>query len=1073
MQQQSVTRNAKTTRIDYSYVLDGTQLVLKKTVQGFDGTTSSSEQTLSTLSGLLMAERDADDGVIEYQYDKLGRRLRKTLAPDTAYASSTRWSYQAAMGNQPATMTTADSTGGMQIATFDALGRIFAIKEKDCDHPDPQGDCPMRKAYSARHDQSGRPVEVIHSDWWDGVVREVKTEFSYDNWGQVSETRHGDGRVEHSEFDPISRQQQRWQQGMGKTVTAINAFGKPASTEVFDLKGQSLGKSVYAYDGLGRTLSQTDPAGNTTRYEYDVFDRMVRSVLPDGHAVETTYAAHNTGELPVEIKVAGLLLGQQTFDGLNRVTEMSVGGRKSVVSYEAGRSVPKSSTDASGQKVEFVHAPELGGLLTERKAVTKGKDGLTSRLTYDALNGKTRSCIEQGRERHFEYFPSGRLKSETSQYGEQRKTVSHTYSFAGLPLTYRDALGTKHQAEYDTWGRRTSFRQGAVQAGYFYDERGLLAKIETRDTSTKRLLTTRLTYDDIGREASRSFEVIGLPTQTLSSSYTVAGKLAQKVLKRGALVLRDERFTYDVRGRLTQYDCEGSQRPRDPYGKEIVQQVFTFDALDNILTLQTTFPQGVNLTTFSFSESDPAQLIGVAHSHADYPASVTLEYDADGRMIKDDQARTLRYDAFGRLSQVSNARGEVLRGFHYDGFDRIVELSQPRLADAQRYYHNSTVSCEIRGDDSLSVVRNGGLILGQQQLGANAGSRLFGTDQQQTVLTQLHGEQWQASAYSPYGHRPAEGGLFSLAGFNGEQMDAVTGLYLLGNGYRAYSPTLMRFTSPDSMSPFGAGGLNAYAYCLGDPVNRIDPTGHISWQSIAGIALGVLGVVASIVTLGAATPLALMAMGLGIASGVTAIGSEVAYAYDPQSQAGEILGWVSLGLGIASAAAGALAVRQAVAQTLRPRPYLVHLADEPPVRVVEREYATFGMPFKKEYVRSGKAGGAAAQAEPPANWTFIEDFAGHEYLDQGARGIKQLAKYREYKAEILNHNTHPREAAKVFPAGLYENYPNYKSFKPTGEHKDFMHAHMRLTFEHRTFFLVNDNTKQIIIKQIGAHDPRW
>jgi len=38
----------------------------------------------------------------------------------------------------------------------------------------------------------------------------------------------------------------------------------------------------------------------------------------------------------------------------------------------------------------------------------------------------------------------------------------------------------------------------------------------------------------------------------------------------------------------------------------------------------------------------------------------------------------------------------------------------------------------------------------------------------------------------------------------------------------------MRFNSPDSLSPFGDGGLNGYAYCVGDPVNRSDPTGHFS-----------------------------------------------------------------------------------------------------------------------------------------------------------------------------------------------------------------------------------------------------
>jgi len=36
---------------------------------------------------------------------------------------------------------------------------------------------------------------------------------------------------------------------------------------------------------------------------------------------------------------------------------------------------------------------------------------------------------------------------------------------------------------------------------------------------------------------------------------------------------------------------------------------------------------------------------------------------------------------------------------------------------------------------------------------------------------------------------------------------------------------LMRFNSPDKLSPFGEGGLNTYSYCQGDPVNRVDPSG--------------------------------------------------------------------------------------------------------------------------------------------------------------------------------------------------------------------------------------------------------
>jgi len=104
---------------------------------------------------------------------------------------------------------------------------------------------------------------------------------------------------------------------------------------------------------------------------------------------------------------------------------------------------------------------------------------------------------------------------------------------------------------------------------------------------------------------------------------------------------------------------------------------------------------------------------------------------------------------------------------------------------------------------------------------------LLATDQQQSVLNTLDGNEPRSTAYTPYGHRSPENGLLSLIGFNGEPPDALTGHYHLGNGYRQFNPVLMRFNSPDSWSPFGEGGLNAYAYCGGDPRNRTDPTGHI------------------------------------------------------------------------------------------------------------------------------------------------------------------------------------------------------------------------------------------------------
>nr|WP_242070702.1 RHS repeat-associated core domain-containing protein [Pseudomonas mohnii] len=81
-------------------------------------------------------------------------------------------------------------------------------------------------------------------------------------------------------------------------------------------------------------------------------------------------------------------------------------------------------------------------------------------------------------------------------------------------------------------------------------------------------------------------------------------------------------------------------------------------------------------------------------------------------------------------------------------------------------------------------------------------------------------------AYSPYGHRPDEPSVSCELAYNGERREERDGRYILGSGYRVFSPVLMRFNSPDSWSPFGEGGVNAYAYCYGNPIMYSDKTGH-------------------------------------------------------------------------------------------------------------------------------------------------------------------------------------------------------------------------------------------------------
>lgn len=109
---------------------------------------------------------------------------------------------------------------------------------------------------------------------------------------------------------------------------------------------------------------------------------------------------------------------------------------------------------------------------------------------------------------------------------------------------------------------------------------------------------------------------------------------------------------------------------------------------------------------------------------------------------------------------------------------------------------------------------------------------LLATDHSQSIIGEIVDGKANAIAYSAYGHQSAQQDVTTRLGFNGQLREMQTSWYLLGNGYRAYNPRLMRFHSPDSWSPFNGGGLNAYMYCVGDPVNRSDPTGHFPWKAL-------------------------------------------------------------------------------------------------------------------------------------------------------------------------------------------------------------------------------------------------
>lgn len=136
-----------------------------------------------------------------------------------------------------------------------------------------------------------------------------------------------------------------------------------------------------------------------------------------------------------------------------------------------------------------------------------------------------------------------------------------------------------------------------------------------------------------------------------------------------------------------------------------------------------------------------------------------------------------------------------------------------QTTNTQFFYQNGKLVTVNQGNQQRAILRSANIPLAEQP--TRRTTVLLATDDKGSVLSEQSVEEQEDHRFTAYGYDPGAHLGLSLLNFTGEWFQTATGCYLLGNGYRAYSPRLGRFHSPDSWSPFAQGGINAYCYCEG------------------------------------------------------------------------------------------------------------------------------------------------------------------------------------------------------------------------------------------------------------------
>ncbi|MGV7963706.1 RHS repeat-associated core domain-containing protein [Photorhabdus tasmaniensis] len=841
------------------------------TLTGHDGLAVTRSKTVSRMTDRLLESTDSKGIVTAYTYNTLGWLTKRVHCQgDNDYKNTTTCEYSVATGGGMCATTTDQNKNKIR-HELDGMGRLLRIKKNDVDMDSTNTEPEFLMQLQA-WDALGRSLTGIAHDYRGAADKKpltVTQTLSYDDWGQVSQSVSSEGVTTHTETVLVPSltkdisssvwQTRSWQSGReetsGITVITLDNNHNPVKTEMYP-KGATIGKdtaysvTTRVYDGWSRLVSQTEASDPTdklppekTTYAYDVWDRPTVTTLPDGTQTAQEYVAFSSAKLPTAIRVHDSkgnpvpgVGGEQGFDGLGRLKNTASGGRSEVYRYDQPyQRHPSRVITATGNQEMYTRIDALGEIPESLNTVGTGVN-VSQRWTYNTVTAAMLTATEDQHTLTYSYAASGQQAGITvgKEGGTGTKnTTLNDRTIGGTATTITDYAGRKQTLTLDEYGRATALYDDDVSSTLDYDGLGQIRSWTATDKKTRYTKTTLLTLDDYGRETGRTIETRDgsnilkdtlTITQAWSRKHQVTRRTTTQMTTGKPVVLRDETYNFHPkRGWLTYYGVIGSAPPRDESGRSLSQQVFTYDPVTGNMVSKTTLFTDGTMSTTNYKYENDEDLCQLSRIVTD-GKSVTLEYDGAGRLTRDEYGRTLSYDALGRLYDVKKGANTLSR-YWYGADNKLCGQTTGDIT-THHYYANNTLSyLEDNQKNSTRLTP-----YAQVSKGKNAGTWLASADMTGSVLAVNDGSISENHAYTPYGVRssdthPADNSV-ALTGYNGERLDGTLTQYHLGNGYRAYNPALQRFTCPDSMSPFGQGGINPYIYCEGDPINLTDPTGH-------------------------------------------------------------------------------------------------------------------------------------------------------------------------------------------------------------------------------------------------------
>jgi len=766
-------------------------------------------------TGLVTSYTDQNNNTSQYTYDTMNRMV-KAIMPDTDSSSNhgetdfyypdgvtierkqrmqgSTWTDEyVKLDGLARTSLTIKANGqsgnswNQEDTCYDKMGRISfksypyqrtGVKVTNCSTP---GDTP---GDTLIYDALGRQLSVRHSDGTTATISYTGAATDSKSEGNGTKTLE---RV--TQVDALGRL---------VSVCEVSSSTLPGTSGTPAACGQDIAKTgfltTYSYDALGN-LKQANQSGLAARvFTYDSFNRLKSAYNPESGT--TTYNWNNDSELTSRVRPAPNVPGTSstvtttyTYDPLHRSTQQSYSDGTTLAAnlvYDGGTWIGQAVSGGIGHAVYAYTGA----------SATSPRTGEAS-YSFDPM-GRVKSakeclpttCTGTLYEQDYSYDLLGNATTATDALGH---TMTWTYS-AGDAVTQVQASFSSQSLlsgiVYGPFGMTSANLGNGHTETDGYDARGRLKSITYKNSSSTTVYSAGMTPAADGSLTSSSDTANG----NWSYTYDEFNRLKSATASSGTFSGLTLNWTYDRYGNRVSQSASGT------YGGSVYQTNFTFasnqisgycyDAAGNLLDTQTCAAAGSN------------------HQ---------FTYDAEGRLVAT-AGMKYEYNALGQRVSKDNSSGVPQSLYLHDGSgNQIAELNASFVVQHVNVYSGSHL---------IGTLKGGAVYY--------AYSDWLGTKRYETNGSGAYSNSWASLPFGDSETALGSGLDATEHHFTGREHDNESGLDYFAARY--YQSQTGRWLLPDwSATPVpvpyatfsNPQSLNLYTYVGNNPVNVVDPDGHL------------------------------------------------------------------------------------------------------------------------------------------------------------------------------------------------------------------------------------------------------